>query len=75
MIRTVWGQCPFDEETVPGGPCFEKMSGKPQTLVVFIGDARPYLCVLIYIYVPCNHMDVSQNGGTPKWMVYNGPSY
>jgi hypothetical protein len=21
------------------------------------------------------HMEVSQNGGTPKWMVYNGKSY
>ena len=30
-----------------------------------------YIYMHIYIYI-CNHKEISLNGGTPKWIVYNG---
>ena len=93
MIRTVWGQCPFDEETVPGGGPFPMSTKHSKSLLrknvwetadfgrIYWRCKTILMYIYMYIYILCiympiyNHMDVSQNGGTPKWMVYNGTSY
>ena len=43
---------------------------RPPALTVYTKKTRTPTCLYVVLY-----MDVSENRGTPKWMVYNGNPY